>query len=260
MRLTETRLKRLVALGLTESQARAYLALLDLGPTGIGAVAKASDMPRTWLYTVVRELHVLGLVDIAADDQGRYAPRSLEGFVRQRLHALDAERDALAAALPELLAEFAPAAGPAPTEGATRVFRGRANAVRHLTQGIEGARSSLVLVCTPFTMRRLAAAGLDGVLARRAEAGVAVQVVAPDGQAAAPAASVLLRRPGRDAAMEVLLVDGASCVAWVPRPDDGRLGGAADEGVVSSSPAFYALLSEAVAALASGPPPPPQRA
>lgn len=261
MRITEHRIERLVGLGLTDTQARAYLALLDLGPASIGEVARGTGVPRTRLYPVFTELHRLSLVDALAGEPMRYAPRSLEGYLEGRLQGLQAERLRLEAEAAELLREFRPPAGLPASGGHTKVFQGRKNALLHLAEAIEGSREGLVLACARHTIARLRASGLDAALAARVGAGVGVELLLPPqaelqgALAGLPSRVAVLHRVAGASPVEVLLADGKGTVAWVPRPDDGSATDGDDEGVASTSPAMYALFSAALVGLASGPAP-----
>jgi sugar-specific transcriptional regulator TrmB len=258
VRLTAQRVARLVALGLTDSQARAYLALLDLGPAGIGDVARATAIPRARLYAVFEEVHRLGLVDVLAEEPLRYAPRSLEGFLDRMVTALAEERENLERHVPELLHEFSLPAVPDGRPGRTRVLQGRRNALEHLAEAIEGARQRIVLACTAGTLRRFQIAGLDVALARRASEGVHVELLLadharlPDALAALPEGHLVVHPQAAPLTMEILLADHRVAVAWTPSPDDGSLHGAEDEGFTSTSPAFCALYEATLAALGAG--------
>lgn len=251
MRVTEQRVQRLVHLGLSEAQARAYLALLDLGPAGIGDVCRVIAVPRTRLYQVFQELHRLGVVDVLPGEPIRYAPRSLDAYLKQRMGALEEEQRLLEAQAPDLLREFSlPAA--ASGDVRTRVFQGRRNALLHLAEGIEGAKASLVLACTRHTLHRLAGAELDVAVAARASLGASVEVLLPP-DVPAPEAfahrAIVVHRMAAPLPMEVLLADGRSVVAVVPRPDDKSVSQGDDEGIASTSAAFYALFASAVAGM-----------
>lgn len=55
-------LKVLKDVGLTENEAKVYLALLSLGPSAIQNIARAAEIKRTTCYSVIESLKLLGLV------------------------------------------------------------------------------------------------------------------------------------------------------------------------------------------------------
>src|SRR5512137_119909 len=60
MPINSERLQRLEGFGLTEYQARAYLALLDLGTATASQLPALSRVPRTRIYSTMRQLHAKG--------------------------------------------------------------------------------------------------------------------------------------------------------------------------------------------------------
>ena len=60
------RLKKLEDFGLTEYQARVYLALLEFEEATASQIPSASKVPRTKIYGIMRQLHDKGLVQIKA--------------------------------------------------------------------------------------------------------------------------------------------------------------------------------------------------
>ncbi len=55
-------LKVLRDVGLNENEARVYLALLSLGPSGIQNIARSAEIKRTTCYNIIESLKLLGLV------------------------------------------------------------------------------------------------------------------------------------------------------------------------------------------------------
>lgn len=253
MRITEDRVAKLRSLGFTESQARAYLALLDLGAAGVGDVAKATGLPRTRLYPVMNELHGMGLVDALAGEPLRYGPRALDRYLGDRLATLTAERDRLAMDQAGLLREFRLADDPRGPDGGSRLFRGRRSTMANLQEAVEQAERSIILACTAHTLQRFAGAGLDGLLAQRAAEGLTVELVLPpEAHLEEPLASLAphplgVRMVSRAPPLEVLLVDGRRTVATALKPDDRSWTRGDDEGIASASPAMHALFLAAVA-------------
>lgn len=95
-------LEALRALGLTEYAARAYRALVSLGPSEATTIASAAPVPRTKVYAVLADLVKRGWVDGEGGRPRRYrARRPQECFDRERAR-VDALLDG---ALPSLEAQ-----------------------------------------------------------------------------------------------------------------------------------------------------------
>ncbi|MFH0869673.1 MAG: helix-turn-helix domain-containing protein [archaeon] len=60
------------AFGLSEKEARAYLAALELGETTANDISLKSDLPRTLVYDILERLIDLGLVSYAIKDKKKY--------------------------------------------------------------------------------------------------------------------------------------------------------------------------------------------
>ena len=58
-----SKLKVLIDLGLTQVQARVYLALIEAGPSRISAISKASMVARPDVYRTISKLQNIGLVE-----------------------------------------------------------------------------------------------------------------------------------------------------------------------------------------------------
>jgi len=97
------RVRKLMEHGLTEYQARVYLALLDIGAATASQISPSSKVPRTRIYATMQQLHSKGLVDILPETPLRYQPvpfdaylRALSEDLRSRAKQVDTGRDSLA--------------------------------------------------------------------------------------------------------------------------------------------------------------------
>ena len=81
MRLTTDRLSLLLEYGLSEYQARVYLALLEFPSLPAGALAKAAQIPRNRLYEVLEELQGMGLVEIILGETRSYRAHPLTVYL-----------------------------------------------------------------------------------------------------------------------------------------------------------------------------------
>ncbi|MEM2900540.1 MAG: helix-turn-helix domain-containing protein [Thermoplasmata archaeon] len=103
----DERLKKLMEMGLTEYQARVYLALLKLGKTTAGEIPSESKVPRTRIYSTLKGLHEKGLVEIIPEKPAKYAPVKIENFLQAQVDALHKKADELQNSFDTLSKEFA---------------------------------------------------------------------------------------------------------------------------------------------------------
>ena len=96
----EERLRKLEEYGLTEYQARVYLALLELGESPARQIPALSRVPRTRIYVTMSQLHEKGLVKIVPENPIKYIPVPFSEYLereaqelRNRAAYLIAEKD-----------------------------------------------------------------------------------------------------------------------------------------------------------------------
>src|SRR5690606_29382636 len=97
-------------LGLTKTEAKVYLCLLDQSPMAAAAIADQTGTSRSSVYLVLRSLVSKGLIDAGAGYNSRYhaAPpdRALTGLLERNRAELDAQQRHVDEALPHLTARF----------------------------------------------------------------------------------------------------------------------------------------------------------
>lgn len=97
--MTAAVVEHLQTLGMTEWEARAYLALLEEAPVSGYAVAKRSGVPRSKIYEVLNSLISKGAVHVARGDTALYGPLPPKELI-ERLRTQTADRlDAAEAAM-----------------------------------------------------------------------------------------------------------------------------------------------------------------
>lgn len=198
------------ALGLTDYGARAYAALVSLGPSEAAVVASAAPVPRTKIYAVLRELERRGWIDVESGRPRRYrARRPRDCFERER------ERQArvVEAGLPVLEEHF--------DDRATRfagplwMLEGERAVEERALRMLAAARADVLMVASfPFAAdRREIPRALKDAMRRGARVRLAVASVAemPDLARAVPEVREL-RLPPR-----FLLVDGREALIAVPQ-------------------------------------------
>lgn len=254
------RFQKLRELGLTEYQAKAYLALLRLGRGTAAELARVTDVPRNKLYPVMQQLNQLGIVETAVGEAQVFRPLPLDRFVEDRLEAMRTQVRELDESRGALEALFRPPAEAAEaTPGGYRVYHGRANTVEQLRQALKAARAEVVLVASPGAPRRMLASGEAEQLRARLEAGVRGLVVVPlldDNHADAEqlgdlldGAVVFTEEP--TAPCTLLAVDGARACQAQTQPDDASATRGSDVCLVSASPILARVIEGYARALAA---------
>lgn len=175
----------LQALGLTEYEARAYVALLSLGRSQPSRIARHSKIPRPKVYETLERLEARGLATRTGTAPLEYAPLSAREYVARAEREFSARLAGLERSLAKLSAE--------PVPEAVYPLAGHA-AVMALVEDLAGnARASLHLAGEPELVERLSSAVGRGVrvvsaglwgLPAIAAAGQEPLLVARDGQAA----------------------------------------------------------------------------
>ncbi len=81
--------KRLMILGFTEYEAKAYLALLQQSPLTGYAVARVSGVPRSKIYEVLDSLVTRGDVLVSNGDPTQYAPKPPREMIKSRRQTVE---------------------------------------------------------------------------------------------------------------------------------------------------------------------------
>lgn len=246
MRITTDRISVLVEYGLSDYQARVYLALLEFPAMQAGALAKASHVPRNRLYEVLEELQAIGLVDIILDETRKYRAKPLSeyldrtvGELRTRIHEIESRREYLNVA-------FEPPAlgGEEDMEaGTTRVVLGRRAVAREIDRLVDGAKSRIFASASAGGAERVVRHVVDA--GKHEDDSVGLELYLPRSVARAGGlerngerlmrAISWLDVPLRSIAIiaddrEMLLVD--------PIPDDDRLRVGRDFALLTTNPAY----------------------
>jgi sugar-specific transcriptional regulator TrmB len=241
------RISRLQEHGLTEYEARAYLALLELENSEASPIADLARVPRTKIYQALDGLESKKLLAVIPDRPKRYQVQpissyieSLESSYRARAAQLGGEKDALSE-------EFA-ARGKVQMErsGGFVVLKGRANISSKLCELMGKAREDFAVAASAMGAHRIAYHQdlLDAALDR----GARVRVLAPGTSENAEACE----RLGARGELRHALVDlGAVTLAFVDErevmlvhhvPDDRHYFQGADVALWSDDPAIVQSL------------------
>lgn len=102
--------RRLLELGLSEKEAGVYLALLELGPSGVQHVAEKANVNRSTCYALIGSLKQRGLVsELERDGRITYVPESpqrLAELIEKEAQQLSSKRQILQQGMPDFLALF----------------------------------------------------------------------------------------------------------------------------------------------------------
>lgn len=220
----------LAGFGLSGYMARAYLALLELGPSQAREVSERSGVPQGRVYDILEKLHQRGLAEVLPEAPRRYQAVPFETFLereltmhRDRVVTLERDRQGLVEVLRRVQG-----GAPAAERGEYLVLRGRKNLLERVVALQRGARQDVLAIGSERAPVRLN--GQDGV-GEMPGRGVRLRVLAPLTEANAEAARGLLASgaevrhhagladtfpPG----LNVLLGDGQRAMLYQHVPDD----------------------------------------
>jgi sugar-specific transcriptional regulator TrmB len=155
MAINEERLAKIQEYGLTEYEARAYLALLDFEVATASKVARLARVPRTKIYQALEDLEEKQLVQVIPERPKRFVAQPFENHIEQlereherKIQQLEQERE-------DLADEFQPK-GTVNLEdpGQFVMVRSRSNVTEKIMSLIEGAEESVLLVGSEMTLAR----------------------------------------------------------------------------------------------------------
>src|SRR5213594_228638 len=179
MPVNPERLRKLREFGMTEYQARAYLALLDLGTATASQVPAISRVPRTRIYATMQQLHGKGLVEIIPETPLKYKPVPFSNYLAKRATEERQRAEQLEASIAQLEKEFAIVGGQAPVEaGRFEAVYGRRNARERLIKMYSGAKREAYGIGTTKSPGRIMRA-FGSILQEKAKDGVALHYAFP---------------------------------------------------------------------------------
>lgn len=168
--------KILLRLGLSEKEALVYRALLGAGPTPVRKLATLAGVNRGTAYDVLKDLMAQGLVSFYHKEKKQYFvaedPEKLMGAIEARVKDLEAAKQEVARALPELRSLHATGG----TKAVVRYYEGPIG-VRHILEDVLAAKKPY-LIYSSANIRETLHACMPDFTARRVKAGLAVKVIA----------------------------------------------------------------------------------
>ncbi len=268
MAVTQDRIAKLKSFGLTEYQARAYLALLDLGVAAGSQIPAHSRVPRTRVYETMQQLHEKGLVQILPEKPVRYKPVPFATYLRllAEEHRVKAQQLSLNAAT--LAREFAPAITKETEErGRFEAIYGRRNIRERLAEMYDSAETHVTAIGSAHSPARMLR-GLGTQLEAKTALGVAVKFAfftdrnnEPEVRALARYSDV--RHIDFFTPVERHAVDGREFLMSHPIPDDDSPSRGEDIAIWTDDPAITSAMEQMahrIWEMGSRVPPRPKRA
>lgn len=228
MAINKERLAKVQEYGLTEYEARAYLALLDLEVATASKVARLSRVPRTKIYQALEGLETKKLVRVIPERPKRFVAQPFINYMNQLERDLKREAEQLASKKEDVAAEFMPK-GTAELEepGQFVMVRSRANVTEKLMGLIERADESILVLGSEMALHRFDY--FTPALEQAQEKGVLFTAIGPVTEANSQAVEALselgriLEYPKAKSGHCLVIVDGEEALLIHAVPDDTHL-------------------------------------
>lgn len=176
MPVSETRIRKLMDYGLTEYQARAYLAMLDLGIATASQIPALAHVPRTRVYATMQQLHAKGLVQLLPERPLRYKAVPIAAYVRSLAQDHRSRASELLAESERLAREFPITSSRSPeTKGRFEAIYGRRNIRERVAEMYEDASRSIVVIGSSRSPLRIRHA-FGPLLQEKAKQGVSIKM------------------------------------------------------------------------------------
>ena len=102
--------EKLKQLGLSENEAKIYIAMLELGPSVVAEISRKAQINRPTTYVQIESLKKIGLVSTQTKGKKQYfiaeSPDKLELLIEREIKAVEQKKGELVSFLPELLTLF----------------------------------------------------------------------------------------------------------------------------------------------------------
>lgn len=173
--ISQDRIQKLEGFGLTEYQARVYLALLDLGTATASQIPALSRVPRTRIYTTMQQLHAKGLVQILPEKPVRYKPVPFSSYLKSLAAEYRRKSVQLATNADTLSREFSVTPLEVPERrGRFEAIYGRRNVRDKLVEMYDHAETEIIAIGSMHSPARILR-GLGQELEEKAGLGVTVK-------------------------------------------------------------------------------------
>lgn len=228
MAIRQEHMEKVQDYGLTEYEARAYLALLELHGGTAREVASLSRVPRTKIYQVLDDLHEKRLAEVVPERPKKYIAVPFEEYLerfeadyKEKLEKIEEDRELARE-------ELVPTGGREPTQAGTfQVFKGRKNVTTKVEEMLQEAEEEIFHIGSSAAAQRFQYH--TPILEELAEAGIRLRTLFPTtekNEAALDELSEtceLRRRAMEGAGAAILIVDESAALVWHPVPDDSHV-------------------------------------
>lgn len=174
--MNDQRLFVLESFGLSGYLARAYVALLDLGPAQARDIADRSAVPQGRIYDVLEKLHARGLVELLPEAPKRYRAVAFDTFIERELSFHNERARLLERQRDDILTTMKPREEPRPEAAEYLVVRGR-RAVAERIAALVGESADVLVLGTEQDGQRLGQ--FEDVFRAAAGRGARVRIMLP---------------------------------------------------------------------------------
>jgi sugar-specific transcriptional regulator TrmB len=220
----EERLNKLKEFGLTEYQARAYLALLELNTASANKIPAMSRVPRTKIYGIMRQLHDKGLVQIIPESPLKYKAVPFNKFLKRRVSQLKEEADELNGSIEKLTDIFKLEPTVPEEQGKFEMFYGRRNVRNKLRDLYSNAKKSVVSIGNEHSPGRIIRTSVS-IIEDLSKSGVKIEYGFPVNKQNISKIERLaeyaeVKNLDRKPSMHFIIVDSEECLLVHRIPDD----------------------------------------
>jgi sugar-specific transcriptional regulator TrmB/predicted hydrocarbon binding protein len=218
------RLKKLEDFGLTEYQARVYLALLEFDVATAGQIPSASKVPRTKIYGIMRQLHDKGLVQIVPETPLKYRAVPFDLFLEKQIKDMREKAEELDANKDLLSKEFTIGHKKPEKQGKFEVLYGRRNVRDRLNKIYSSAKKEILSIGTSNSPARIVNTTLWFIEDKKKE-GLMIRYAFPvnagnKDKVEKIASFAEIRHIDRNPPMHFVVVDMKECMLIHRVPDD----------------------------------------
>ena len=179
-------MKELISFGLTENEAKTYLALLQLKQATARATAKLSNIPRQEIYLILRQLEKLGLTEVMITKPAQFVAvepqKALAELIENQKEAfntqiaqLEAKKTSLENELTKIQGKSAGLKPPSPVQFV--LISGRHQVNNKIRTMLEKASNTVLWASPRLEIRRAIIYDRDDMLRKCAKRGVKIRIL-----------------------------------------------------------------------------------
>lgn len=218
------RLKKLEDYGLTEYQARVYLALLEFDVATAGQIPSASKVPRTKIYGIMRQLHDKGLVQIIPETPLKYKAVPFDRYLEKQIKDMREKAEELESNIETLSKDFVFRHRKPEKQGKFEVLYGRRNVRDRLMKIYSSAKKEILSIGTSNSPGRIINTTLWAIEDKKKE-GLTIKYAFPVNENNKEKVQRIanfaeIKHIDRDPPMHFVVVDMKECMLIHRVPDD----------------------------------------